>query len=446
MSCTPQLLVVIGFSTKNHYCKTTSLLYSIISSLYLSTLTTLVALQNKNKMKLLNTVFLTSSALLFAGIPSANAQCKLIRRWGRDGRDLDEYAIEENFRIDVGASTTCEVRCSAGTDMRLTMRNDEVPTQLEFDAQSEYALCQGRLDEALRLSLANDEGRRVSILGYRIEGKSIGTLWLNCDCSDSYVDSSSCFSKGATVQVEGVGSVAMEDLQVGQKVLTGTGNYQPVYAFGHYNPEGLAMFVQFHTKDSMLEMTGNHLVFKDGQAVRADSIQVGDVLSSGPVTKITSAPNQGLYMPLTKDGTIVVDGILASSYVSIADDVPGVVEKSAVFLADEQSLLHWWLAPYRMMCMGISANFCTGSFTEEGISNWLMYGKNFAEFAETQHAVVQYATGVVVFLVFAAFVAVENILGSPLASMATGVATMAAFSFYKKMRRGDASDAMKKVV
>ncbi|MEL6803028.1 MAG: hypothetical protein AAFO91_04495 [Bacteroidota bacterium] len=47
-----------------------------------------------------------------------------------------------------------------------------------------------------------------------------------------------CFSEVATVQVEGkAGSVATPDLKVGDTVLTGNGDYQPIYAFAHLEVE-----------------------------------------------------------------------------------------------------------------------------------------------------------------------------------------------------------------
>ena len=62
------------------------------------------------------------------------------------------------------------------------------------------------------------------------------------------------------------------------------------------------------------------------------------------VTKVDKIARNGAYMPLTKDGTIVVNDILASTYVSIMDDAPIVVSEYQKVWSEDQ-LLHWWLAP-----------------------------------------------------------------------------------------------------
>ncbi|CAB9502309.1 unknown protein [Seminavis robusta] len=74
-----------------------------------------------------------------------------------------------------------------------------------------------------------------------------------------------CFSKSALVQVANKGDIAMKDLQVGDRVLTTSGTYQPIYSFGHYQTDQKATFLQIHTSTNSsskpLEMTGNHLIF-----------------------------------------------------------------------------------------------------------------------------------------------------------------------------------------
>merc|ERR1712157_230972 len=84
-----------------------------------------------------------------------------------------------------------------------------------------------------------------------------------------------------------------------------------------------ADFVQIHTnKGAPLEMTGEHLVFVDGKTnpVRADSIKVGDLLKAenknAVVEKIELVTRNGIYNPLTSSGTIQVNGIATSNYIS----------------------------------------------------------------------------------------------------------------------------------
>jgi hypothetical protein len=88
-------------------------------------------------------------------------------------------------------------------------------------------------------------------------------------------------------------------------------------------------------------------------------------MSSGAVTKISMTKKQGLYAPLTEGGSITVDGVLASNYVSLADTAQKTVDAAENYVGNEETLFHWWLAPYRMMCLGISSNLCSGDNTSD---------------------------------------------------------------------------------
>ena len=242
-----------------------------------------------------------------------------------------------------------------------------------------------------------------------------------------------CFSESATVQVKGKGVVAMKDLELNDKVLTGKNTYEPVYSFGHRKQDMSLDFYQIHTAESHapLEMTGNHMVMlKDAQASRADHLQAGDALwhvetqTEVTVTSIEKARKTGLYMPLTPSGQIVVNGILASNYISISDTHPGVVEHSQMFFPmNEQTLSHWWMSPARMLCMGVSSHFCSNGSEgtsayetlegDEGILPWLLMGRHFAHVAENQPTLVRFMLGVPTFLIFGAFNAVEHVFLGP---------------------------------
>lgn len=184
-----------------------------------------------------------------------------------------------------------------------------------------------------------------------------------------------CFSKVATVQELQKGTISMEDLKVGDRILTGSSGYQTIYAFGHYKSDELAKFLQIHTtlpNKKPLEVTAEHLVFKENSwnPVRADSIKVGDLLLSGSgsgsvksaaVTKIKHVERKGVFTPLTKDGTVVVDGIVASSYVSLQNDSNEYLELGRGFpaLLSHHNYIHIALSPFRLFCTHFSGNFCS---------------------------------------------------------------------------------------
>ena len=118
------------------------------------------------------------------------------------------------------------------------------------------------------------------------------------------------------------------------------------------------------------------------------------------VTKVTKVVRNGAYMPLTKDGSIVVSSIHASSYVSIMEDAPEVVKKYLCVLSENQ-LLHWWLAPYRILCQSMPS-LCENDKNDEGILYWLVFGRSLAKLANGWGMVMQ-VIGLVLVAAFMAF-------------------------------------------
>ncbi|CAB9514841.1 Protein hedgehog [Seminavis robusta] len=243
-----------------------------------------------------------------------------------------------------------------------------------------------------------------------------------------------CFSEDSQVIVLGQGQTPMKDLKVRDKVLVGTqGNqtqYQEVYAFGHYDTSSPTDFLAIYTQPinhhyyyQPMEVSPGHLLFVHGKevAVRADSVKAGDYLIQKTSTETASTTNDdsllqvsriesrtkiGAYMPLTKDGTIVVNGIAASAYVSILDDAPDIVQKYMAIMSEE-TLLHWWLAPYRLVCIHISAKLCENDYNEEGIAYWLAIGKYIAATGNHCWIGIQLVGLAVVTSFMAVFVALE---------------------------------------
>merc|ERR1712194_979712 len=112
-------------------------------------------------------------------------------------------------------------------------------------------------------------------------------------------------------------------------VLTGKGRYQMVYSIDHRNPTELTTFLQisYENKDGAngkahhalhratpLEITGKHMMFVEGKShpVPANTLRVGDIIQTvegyRSVTVIASILREGVYNPLTTDGTIVASG------------------------------------------------------------------------------------------------------------------------------------------
>jgi len=218
-----------------------------------------------------------------------------------------------------------------------------------------------------------------------------------------------CFSSHTTTTVEGKGIVPMSELVVGDRVLTGTGQYENVYAIDHRHLTKPTTFLQIHygyygngnnnNNNSLiataassslkptpifssLEVTARHMIFleddhqknnnrKNRFPVPAESIRVGDKLLSGiaatpiVVTRIDRIVRNGLVNPLTKDGTIAVTngGIIASTYSAyglqksnddgINDNASWVTIQGQKIIA-YQSLMSQLSKPYQFVCSNIA--------------------------------------------------------------------------------------------
>ena len=89
-------------------------------------------------------------------------------------------------------------------------------------------------------------------------------------------------------------------------------------------------FLKISTNSSSIVLTGNHLIFRSAgsglESVFADQIEEGDRLVSWKgsrmreeaVVAVEPAREKGIWTPLTMEGTLLVDGILASSYASFS--------------------------------------------------------------------------------------------------------------------------------
>jgi Hint module len=254
------------------------------------------------------------------------------------------------------------------------------------------------------------------------------------------------------VNVLGQGPVQMQDLQLGDQVLTGSpGNYkyQPLYAFGHLNKEALGAFYAIATNGNKtpLEMTGEHLVYLAGKPnpVRADSLQVGDVLLSihGPteITDINIVKKQGLFNPLTADGRLVVDEITVSTYIALQEDnlehFQVVLDKRGDYkinLAPHQSFVHLYLTPFCMLCMGISSQLCQ-ALDAEGIPFYISFGMKFVRWVREQNVLVQFVFFLVTIPILVSLLVMEKLVGSsgaPLAVFALVLLAKKAFVVQKQ--------------
>ena len=213
----------------------------------------------------------------------------------------------------------------------------------------------------------------------------VGQIFAIDGLSDKIPSGVQCFSGTSLVDVVGKGHIQMKELRVGDNVYFGRDRkyYEPVYTFGHYNPDEVAEFLQIATTtaahDKSLEISPNHMIFVNGGGHSpASAIRVGDYIlnDSGdlvPVTAITVVKRKGVFAPFTPSGTIVVNGIKASTYVTLFQHNNKLTVLLGGVLHTTTGLTYQWLAhafllPYRIKCV---RRKCEERYTSDGINIWL---------------------------------------------------------------------------
>lgn len=149
----------------------------------------------------------------------------------------------------------------------------------------------------------------------------------------------------------------MRDLQINEAVLTadssGALKYSKVILFLDRHSENRRLFFTIDTENNRsITLTPSHLIytatlwnsdFKSGPAVFARDIQPGDYiyvrrsvldlsLTVEKVLRVRHHVDKGVFAPLTQEGTIVVDNILASCYAVV----------------NSQKVAHWAFSPVRL--------------------------------------------------------------------------------------------------
>jgi len=207
-----------------------------------------------------------------------------------------------------------------------------------------------------------------------------------------------CFSGHNEVEIKGKGRVEMKNLRIGDMVLVGDNKYESVYSFGHLDDHDESEYLQIYTGSSSpthrrpLEISSDHMVFVEGHhSVPASRVEIGDklILGSDPhtlveVVAIKSIVRRGSYAPFTKSGTIVVNDILASSFVAFQDEEYLHIGGYATPLSF-QWLAHTFEAPHRMIC---ALGFCGETYTPEGVSHWVHVPLEVSQWMLRQHLVV----------------------------------------------------------
>ena len=143
-----------------------------------------------------------------------------------------------------------------------------------------------------------------------------------------------CFPGEAQVLTEDGTRKKMKEVVLGDKVLTLNSRVQPsfseVIAFLHYEPNASSEYLKVESEDGhCISISPDHLIFTgqpggEKKAVFSATLQPGDHIIAVSnthtqhckVKQVTSGTQDGIYCILTRTGTLVVDGVLASCYAS----------------------------------------------------------------------------------------------------------------------------------
>jgi len=181
--------------------------------------------------------------------------------------------------------------------------------------------------------------------------------------------------------------VPLSEIQIGDSIqVSPGGKFEPIYAFGHYQPEmeGDYLELQFTDNDdnklSLLQISKEHLIWTPNRgAIPACDLTIGQevVLAEGggassttttTVTGIQPIIAKGIYAPFTPSGTLVLNhGLLASSYVSLDNFTNKMMIIPNYY---HHALAHFFTTPHRLWCQGTN-EFCSNPmYTKDGINVW----------------------------------------------------------------------------
>ncbi|KAG0557672.1 hypothetical protein KC19_11G148500 [Ceratodon purpureus] len=193
-------------------------------------------------------------------------------------------------------------------------------------------------------------------------------------CNQGECKLQACFPGDATVRLEYGEVKQMTELELGDKVAVmkpdGSIAYEDVYVFGHKDASAMSQFLRLTLKPIDVEVsdhaietrnleltalhfvpisgTGGNLMYKRARdVIKGDKMWIQEA-SSGTttlfvVTKISQVTKQGLYNPYTLGGTIIVNGVVASSHSEWFLD--GIFEAL--------DLVHWLPSVYQMVLLPV---------------------------------------------------------------------------------------------
>ena len=176
--------------------------------------------------------------------------------------------------------------------------------------------------------------------------KITSNVWLRLISDSSIaVKTGGCFPGTSTVSLEGGQTTTMDRLSIGDRVEAldhkGALVFSEIIAFLHRTPDELMLFLELELDEgAKITLTEDHMIYATSSKTSGDvqlasvlgnpyfagHVRLGDTLyrnngtsfQKSKVNRISQAVHTGVYAPLTREGTIVVDSMAASCYASFA--------------------------------------------------------------------------------------------------------------------------------
>ena len=176
-------------------------------------------------------------------------------------------------------------------------------------------------------------------------------------------DRRGCFAGSTTVELESGGNATLDRLRIGDRVRVGTDAasgapvFEPVYSWaGEQRPRKRSLMAHLHFVGGArpLVLTGSHWAVVRGaggapEHRQARDVRAGDRLvlagggGSAAVTRNELGWATGSFHPATPSGTIVVDGVLATTYDGGGAGIPAW-------------LTHYAVTPFRLLARAVPAS------------------------------------------------------------------------------------------
>jgi hypothetical protein len=217
-----------------------------------------------------------------------------------------------------------------------------------------------------------------------------------------------CFSGDTVVTVKDRGAMRLQDVKIGDMVMVDSGLYEAIYSFGHKSPNSVNMLLEIDTSVLLpLQVSKDHMIFvHPNLAIPASILKEGDTIVGGDgqpvlITSIkTVAADSGVFAPFTISGKIVVNGLLASSFVAYNDTAFLTLVRGIQF--SYQWIAHSFEFPHRIACHHM-ASCPDETYTDSGISTWVATPNLFAKWLLNQRRIIQLPLLMLVLVVLAVF-------------------------------------------